>query len=133
MALGDSQELAIINGATTAVVSPGNARTTAVGGVLTQSSNIGRYFRNAFAVVPETSLSLACQLRPWLSAHVGYDYLFWSNVVRPGDTIDRTVNRYVVPSDQNFGLGTGPARPAFNFQSTTYWAQGLTFGLELKY
>ena len=133
VALGDSQELAIINGSTTAVVSPGDARTTAVGGVLTQSSNIGRYFRNAFAVVPETGLNLACQLKPWLSAHVGYDYLLWSNVVRPGDTIDRTVNRFVVPSDQNFGLGTGPARPAFNFQSTSYWAQGLTFGLELKY
>jgi hypothetical protein len=133
VALGCSQEMAVISGATTAVVNPGDARTTAVGGVLTQTSNIGRYFRNAFAVVPETGLNLTCQLTPGISAHVGYDFLYWSNVLRPGDTIDRTVNHFVVPSDPFFGTGTGPARPAFSFQSTSYWAQGISFGLEFKY
>ena len=133
VALGWSQELAVVSGSTTAVVNPGDARATTVGGVLTQASNTGRYFRNAFAVVPAAGLNLTCQLTPRISAHVGYDYLYWSNVLRPGDAIDRTVNRFAVPSDQNYGLGTGPARPAFNFQSTSYWAQGISFGLEFKF
>ena len=133
LAMGCNQELVIIDGATTAVINPGDARTSAPGGVLTQTSNINRYFRNAFAVVPEVGLNLGVQLTDRIKFQLGYHFLYWSSVVRPGDVIDRTVNRFAVPSDQNFGLGTGPARPAFTFHATDYWAQGLNFGLEFRY
>jgi len=57
--------------------------------------------------------------------------LFWTNVARPGDQIDRNVNQDLLP-DENF-VGTTlpvPTRPAFAFKSSTLWAQGVNVGLE---
>lgn len=131
LALGVNQELVVINGSSSAVVNPGTARSFAVGDVLALGSNIGRYFRNEFAVVPEGGLDLGVQLTSLVQAHIGYTFLYWSNVVRPGDALDRTVNRFTVPTDQNFGMGTGPGRPAFTWHGTDFWAQGINFGLAI--
>ena len=132
LALGATQELVVIDGGTT-LSQPGAAPVTAPGGVLAQTSNIGRYFRNEFAVVPEIGLKLGWQIRPHVAANVGYNFLYWSHVVRPGDQLDRTVNPSLAPTDQLFGNGLGANRPAFDFQSSSFWAQGLTVGLTFRY
>lgn len=133
IALGWSQEQVIIEGSSSAIVNPGDRRTTAAGSVLAQVSNIGRYNRDEFAVLPEFGLDVGAQVTRRLRAGVGYNFLYWSNVARPGNAIDSTVNRFIVPTDQNFGQGVAAARPAFNFHSTDYWAQGLNFTLEYRY
>ncbi len=62
---------------------------------------------------------------------MGYDFLYWSSVARPGDQIDRTVNStQIAPRTGPF---TGPARPAFEFKNTDYWAHGVNFGVEFRY
>ena len=76
--------------------------------MLTQSGNIGRHYRSRFAVVPEVGVEAGVPISERLKFQMGYTFLYWSDVVRPGDTIDRTVNRFAVLTDQNFGLGHRP-------------------------
>jgi hypothetical protein len=86
--------------------------------------------RDEAGVVPELNVRLAYQVTPRLAACVGYTFLYWSDVVRAGDQIDQTVNATLIPPP---AAPSGPARPAFGFRSTDFWAQGLDLGLELHY
>ena len=43
------------------------------------------------------------------------------------------VNPHIVPSDTTFGTPGGPARPAFTFNRTDYWAQGLNVGFNFRF
>jgi hypothetical protein len=43
------------------------------------------------------------------------------------------VNVTQFPIQSGNGPLMGAARPAFNFNETDFWAQGLNFGLELRY
>jgi hypothetical protein len=132
VALGDTHEVVTIAGSTTIAPAAGPARVLD-GGLLALPTNSGRFGRDAFAVVPEVEVTLGYHVTRWLRAYVGYTFIYWSDVVRPGDQIDRTVNRHEVPTSRLAGPLTGPARPAFSFAETDFWAQGLTLGLELRY
>jgi hypothetical protein len=59
--------------------------------------------------------------------------MYWSSVVRPGDQIDTTINRTQLPSVFAPGMLVGAPRPGFQFHPTDFWAQGVSFGLELQY
>ena len=96
-------------------------------------SNIGRYYRNAFSVVPEGGINLGWNITPRIKATVGYTFLYWSDVARPGNLIDRNVNPAYQPTNQFYGIGGGPNTPTFSFHETGFWAQGVNFGLEFKF
>ncbi len=128
VALGCSHQRATVSGAT-GVVTPGAPPAAFVGGLLAQRTNIGTYERDRFAVLPEVAVKAGCRLTGHLRATLGYSFLALSSAARPGDQIDRVVNPTQLPP----GTLIGPARPAFHFQGTDFWAQGLTFGLELTY
>jgi hypothetical protein len=98
------------------------------GGLLALQSNIGGYDRDKFAVVPELGLTLGYDFTPCLRATVGYTFLYWSRVVRPGQQIDLDVNPDLIPPP-GFESPVGPLRPAFVFRDTDFWAQGLNVGL----
>lgn len=102
---------------------------TSPGGIYTQPSNIGRTSSDRFAVVPEINLNLGYQIAPQWRAFIGYDLIYWSNVIRPGTAIDTVINT----SQIGGGAPAGPARPAPNFSATDYWAQGLNVGLKFRY
>jgi hypothetical protein len=91
LALGDTHETADVNGATT-ILSPGGGTTVGSGGLLALPSNIGHYSRDIFAVIPEIGLSIGYQFATHVRVSVGYDFLYWSEVARPGDQIDRSIN-----------------------------------------
>ena len=65
---------------------------------------------------------------------VGYDVMWWGQVVRPGSQIDRNVNltQSTVLGTTN-GVVSGPASPTPLFNRTDFWAQGVTFGMELRF
>lgn len=133
LALGDVHEEVEAVGYSTLRMGPVGPVSTTPGGVYAGPSNGGSHSRDEFAVVPEVELKIGYQFTPHWSASVGYTFLYWSNVARPGDQIDRNVNPNRVPTFTDFnqtGGGSGP-RPLFN--TTDYWAQGLTFGLEFKF
>ena len=102
-------------------------------GLLAVSSNSGQFSRNSFAVVPEASINLYFQLTDHLKVFAGYTFLYWSHIARPGDQVDINVNPNLVPTSMTFGAAGGPARPAFTFHSTDFFAHGVNFGLELRY
>jgi hypothetical protein len=130
--LGVTQQNISIDGNST-LYTPGLPPLTVPGGILAQQSNIGGVSRSIFSVVPETGVNIGIRLNPWAKLTVGYTFIYWSNVVRPGDLIDRTVNTAQVPTDPSFGALTGPARPVLTPQATDFWAQGLNFGLEFRF
>lgn len=133
LALGSNREVINVNGAFTqtgAILGP--LQGTFPGGVLTQTSNLGRRSADQFAVVPQLQAKIGYNIRPRVRATVGYDFLYWNQVVRAGDQIDRAVN---VTQSVPLGVGTliGPANPAPLFDRTDFIAHGVSFGLELRY
>jgi hypothetical protein len=133
IALGDTHEVVTINGAT-ALIPVAGTPTVSANGLLTQPTNIGRFSRDQFAVVPEVDVNVGYQVTDHLRAFVGYTFLYWSDVVRPGDQIDRVLNPNQLPATLGAsGLFGGPARPAFSFHGTDFWAQGINFGVEFRY
>jgi hypothetical protein len=73
------------------------------------------------------------QLSRHLRLFAGYTLLYWSTVVRAADQIDPGLNATQVPVVRPAGTLSGPARPAFSFHETDFWAQGGAFGVELRY
>jgi hypothetical protein len=133
VALGTMHEVVTINGIST-LERPGVATQSALGGVLALPSNIGNYGHYEFAVVPEGALTVSYQLTANIAATAGYTFLYASSVVRPGAQIDRAVNPSVLPvGGVGMGLAGADTRPVFQFNSSDFWAQGLTLGLTLSW
>jgi hypothetical protein len=131
VALGENFSTLQINGATT-VTAPGSAPTTGTGGLLALPSNIGSFSKIRFAVVPELSLKLGYQVTPCVRAFAGYDFLLWTELVRPGKQIDTTVNPNLLPPA--ITPLSGPNRPAVRIGETSdVWVQGISLGLEFRY
>jgi hypothetical protein len=136
VAVGDTHETVIIDGSTTRTLTNPLTGMTVVqqqsGGLLTQPTNIGRFNHDRFGVVPEAGIKLGYQITPHIKFTVGYTFLYWSEVVRPGDQIDTVVN----PALLAFPRGSGPfvpARPLPIQKTTDFWAQGVSLGVEVKY
>jgi hypothetical protein len=102
------------------------------GGLLAiPGANIGRFSDTVFAVVPEVGVNVGYQLTSHLRVFVGYNFLYLSNALRPGNVIDPYVDPARVP---NF-LATpatpipGLAHPTPQFRSAGFYVQGINFGL----
>jgi hypothetical protein len=133
VALGDIHQVVEINGTTT-LTTPAGAVSTASGGLLALQSNIGRNTHDTFAVIPEAGLTAGLQVTSHLRAFVGYSFLYCSDVVRPGDQINRTINPMQLPTSRFFTFAPAvPAQPAPLFNTTDFWAQGINFGVAITY
>lgn len=117
LAIGATHQAVTVDGST--IVFPVNGDAVPLLGGNYATVQIGGYSKNRFAVAPEAQLNVGYQISPYLRALVGYDFLFLSSVARPGNQID---NNY-----------DGVNRPTVFLASSTYWAQGLTMGLQLSY
>jgi len=67
------------------------------GGLLALPSNIGTQTRNRFAVIPELGVKVGYQLTDHIRVYAGYNFLYASSVVRPGNQIDPVINRAQLP------------------------------------
>ena len=132
VALGATRESVAIDG-TTSLLTPNGVAGTVNGGLLALPTNSGRSSHDEFSVVPEVGMHVRFQITERLSAHVGYNFLYWSDVVRPGDQVSRSVNLTLLPASAVFGPLAGPAQPAALFRQTDFWAQGIDFGLAFRY
>lgn len=127
VALGANLNSADISGSTASTVA--GVTTTAPGGFLALSSNIGHYDQTRFAVVPELSLKAGYQVAPGWRLITGYDVMYWTGVQRAGGLIDTTVNPNLAPPP----AGGGPNRPAPVLNTTNLLAQGFSFGVRYNY
>jgi hypothetical protein len=142
LALGSAHQMVDVAGSITQIgpnplVPPGPG--TFPGGLFAQPSNIGQ--RNAnplsvpFMVMPALELKLAYQLTPHWRAFAGYDLLWWTQVLRPGNEISHSVNlsQNAVLDPNGVGTLVGPAEPAPLFTRSDFWAQGVSLGIEFSY
>jgi hypothetical protein len=128
IAFGQTFTTVDINGGT-AITVPGTPTRVFPGGLLALPTNMGHYTSSDFAVVPQVGLNAGFQLSEHLRAHVGYTFIYWSRVARAADQIDTAINPTQLPP----GTLAGVARPAFELHTTDFWAQGINFGVELRY
>jgi hypothetical protein len=135
VALGVTHQTLTIEGSQR-LTPPGGAPSFFTGGLLTTPSNIGRFESDRFSVVPEITLTAGYQLTRRLRVFGGYNFLYWSNVIRPGDQIDRVVDVTLVPNSSSTPAGvpfSGQLRPRVLFTQTDFWAQGLNLGLQYNW
>ncbi len=138
LALGVTHQIVDVMGAIAQVgpnplVPPGLG--TFPGGLYAQPSNIGRRTANQFTILPSLEIKLGYAFDQRTRAFVGYDVMYWSRVVRPGNQIDRNVNlsQNAVLDPNGAGVLVGPAQPAPLFNRSDFWAQGVTFGVEFLF
>lgn len=98
-------------------------------GLFAEPSNSGTFHQHPFALLPQLALKIRYHFNPEISSFISYDILYLSNVLRPGDQIDRRINK-----SQNIALGgtgvmTEPALPSVKFKTTSMWMQGLSVGI----
>jgi hypothetical protein len=143
LALGDMHQIAHINGAaaTNFFNAPAGGPFTSVpaqvipgGGIFAQATNIGRTSRHEFEAVPEIGINVGWRFSRGLRAFLGYDFLYLSNVIRPGNQIDRTVTFSQTIQNTIAGNASAPGdRPIVPLAGSSFWAQGLNFGVEWRY
>jgi Putative beta barrel porin-7 (BBP7) len=129
-AVGVMSEESDIRGGSSILVPPG-LRFDRPGGVLALPTNIGEYDRTKLAWLRDFSLSVGYCLSPGVTIRLGWDFLWVSNVLRPGGQIDPAVNPTLFP----FG-GAAPAgafRPAQRFDGEIFWMHGVSLGLEVRF
>lgn len=117
LAIGATHESVTINGATN--VYPVNSAPVYLSGGNYATSQIGHYAVNRFAVNPGVMMNLGYQFTPFIRGTIGYNFLYLSNVMRPGNQIDNTYD--------------GAIHPVVPMKSTSYWSQGLRLGLQVSF
>jgi hypothetical protein len=129
VALGSTSNTILVNGFTNVrAAGPPVTTTPYTGGVLAQSSNIGRRSIQDFGTVAELGIGLSWQPGCYWKFNLGYTWFYWNQVARALDHIDRALD-----TDQlapNNGAGT---RPAIHLHTTSFWADGLNGGFTYQF
>jgi len=102
------------------------------GGLLSSPGDLGRHTRTKIAFIPEANLKMGVFVTSRLTAFVGYDALYVTDVIRPGDQSrpsSGTTTVTVAGTSNQTSLG----QQSFGFAGTHVWAQGFNFGLQFQY
>jgi hypothetical protein len=135
--MGDMHQIVEIGGFTyvqntTTPTTAGNLG-TAYGGLLANSSNIGRFQHDDFTFIPEARLNVGIALTRSLGAYVGYNFMYMDHVVRPGGQISPIVDSTTIPLSANYGNINSVAAHNVVFTQTSYYLMGVNFGMTFKY
>jgi hypothetical protein len=112
---------------------PDGTTTFAPAGLYALPSNSGRHRREQVAYVPELNVNVGFPINRHMGFYVGYTYIYWSKVVRPGDQIDTVLDVTQIPNSPIPASPSGQARPAVPFTQSHYWVQGVNFSLEFSW
>lgn len=100
-------------------------------GIFAMPANSGTFSQTHFAVAPEVQAKIGYDFTPSVAVTVGYDLLYISNVIRPGDQINRNI-----PKGQTFqqdGTAASLTSPAKLFKTTDFLAQGISVGMTFRF
>jgi hypothetical protein len=131
VAFGATQQLVNIDGSTTLLTPTGNS--TATGGVLALSSNIGAHNQTVFGILPEFGITVGVNLTQHIQLKLGYSFLMLNQVVRPGLQIDHNVNPSLIPGSFSYGNFTGATAPTFHFNEEFFYMSNLHIGIEFHF
>ncbi|MEZ6141847.1 MAG: BBP7 family outer membrane beta-barrel protein [Zavarzinella sp.] len=132
LALGITNSSATIDGAQQALAGP---VPNLPGGLLALNSNIGDNKQNNLSYIPEVQLNIGYNVTDNIRIYAGYTFIYWSDVLRPGGQIDRTLDENRIP---DFTTGrvvpnVEETRPARTLSSEGIWMQGATFGIVFRW
>jgi hypothetical protein len=97
-------------------------------------ANSGVFGNDIFSVVPEVGLTLGYAPTHWCKFTIGYNWMYWTNVVRPGGQVDRVVNPIGVPTRPEFQSNLyEPRRPGVGYNETDIWLQAITVGMQFTF
>ncbi len=96
-------------------------------GMLTMG-NQGEFERNVFTFVPEINFKLGYRFRDHVEMTVGYSFLYFDRVALAGVNVDPAIDPAFLNTNGPF-----PQRPAFDFNDTSLWAQGVDLGFAIAY
>ena len=108
---------------------------TPPGSILAISPMLGDHSKTSFAVIPEIKVGLGCKITRNLSFNANYNFLYVSDVVRPGQQPNRRINATHLP-DAGPGLYNPtslPNDPRLRFKTSDYWAHGLGVNLKIQF
>jgi hypothetical protein len=134
--VGTVHEIISASGETRLTPQFGNPPTIFNSGLLVLEPNRGQNDRWEFAYAPELNLKFGYQWTQRISGYLGYNVLYLSSVVRPGDQVDPVVNPTILPvASTTFNPLSpfGPPRPMTLFKTTDYWVQGVQLGVTVRY
>jgi len=133
VAIGLMHQEVNVEGSTRLVDPALGINAAASGGVFANSQNIGRYTNDEFSILPEVGLNIGYQWCSWFSTSIGYNGLYVTDVVRPGNTVPNAVNPSLLPSSNNFGNGVVAPVANNSLTQSDVWIQGVTFGFNVKW
>ena len=126
VALGVTHQAVIVNGVDTESGAGAPNPGTFPGGIFSQQSNIGVQVHDVFSVVPHAQIKFGWDFSSQLRVTAGFDFLYWNQVVRPGDQVDTTI-------DMTQANGGPPAaRPGPLFNRSDLFVYGASVGLEWR-
>jgi hypothetical protein len=129
IAPGVSHQIVDVTGGFTSVnFSP---QTSGPEGVFAQPSNEGRRTANRFAFTTDSELKVGYTISQNARLTLAYEHIYYSSVVRPTDQIDRNL-----PKGQTFVQAAptiSTTSPAKLFNTTSFYAQGLNVGVEVRF
>lgn len=118
LGLGNVSQSLSINGISDANGQPG--------GLHALSSNIGNYSRNDFGIMPDLGVKLGWNPTDRIKLFVGYEFLYLNSVMRVGEQVDGRIDTGLLPNQRRAGPLANP-RPLLT--QSTFWAQGVNFGV----
>jgi hypothetical protein len=132
IALGDTHQVLEIDGFQVRTPAGAAAPMTFRGGLLAAGPNLGTFTRDRFSVVPEFTLNVGYWVTPNVRVFAGYNFLVWTNVIRPGNQIDHVVDLTFVPNALPAGF-SGQYRPQPLFKQSDLVVNGIQFGLDWRW
>lgn len=133
LALGENRQNLEITGNTN-VANGAFEMTSSNAGLFAEPSNIGNYKDHPFTLLPKVQMRLGYNLAPDMNIFFGYNFLYLSDVIRPGEQLQHNINITQQPTlGPSGGVLTGAALPTLNMTHTHIWMQAFSMGFKFEY
>ncbi len=131
-----TQQVDVAGSFLTTAFDPAHAPSVFPSGVFVQRTNGGTTTSTQFAVASELQANAGIQYGP-VRAFLGYSFLYVTSVARPGNQIDPSINpnqsEALLRTANPPGVGNGPLAPSRPVASSSFWAEGINIGIEVRY
>ncbi len=131
--IGNMHQVLEIKGGTT-FANPLTGNTGAsYGGLYANSTNIGKFTHDEFAVIPEMTFNVGVNLTKSITLFAGYNFMYISKVARPGSQLNPIIDSTTIPVSSTFGNTGGVPGARRLFVQDDFWLQGVNFGMNIRY
>lgn len=133
LALGNMNERLTVNGNAVTRDAAGNVVSNQDRGYFAMPNNSGTRSQNEFCLIPEFEIKGSYALTNWLSLSAGYDFLYVNRVARAASQLDNNTDSRLQIRDVGFNPNFQTNVPSNDIRTSSFWAQGVTVGLEFRW